>query len=332
MPSHADFSETVPDIIGRFGFWPHSAPEPVAGGSLNWNFGVDAEGERLFVRRYRDGVTIERVRAEHALTGWVAERGIPAPVPFKTDAGESVLAMAGGLWAVHPWVDGVVRERGSLTAAQAELLGAAHGATQAVLAEHPDSSNAALAMSWDKGESLEWLGRIIEAAEARTAEPWMLSGLHRQLSMLRDWEVLPPGGFGSLPAQLLHGDFHDHQVLWDGDEIVAIVDWELCGPNPRSWELIRSLAFSQFLGAPGMEAYLAGYRRFIHLSEAECRLGLRLWWQSRVVGLWAWAKYFLEGDERVAKFLPQVVTELEHVADEGWRAGIEERFVRAACG
>lgn len=332
MPTHADFAPFVADVIGRLGYWPYGEPEPVAGGTLNWNFGIETEGERLFVRRYRDDLPPARIRAEHALLRWVSERGIPSPTPYKTEGDETVLSIAGGNWSVFPWVEGEVRERGTLTAAQTNLLGTVHGATQAVLATHPESAGASLAMRWDKAESIGYLERILGAAEERGAAEALRAGVARQLALLREFDVRPPEDFAGLPAQLLHGDFHDHQVLWSGEEIVAVVDWEIFGPNPRVWELIRSLAFSQLLGAPGMEDYLHGHRRFVQLDEEECRLGLRLWWQSRVVGVWVWAAYFLQGNERVLKFIPEVIAELDRLSDETWKREVERRFVEAACG
>lgn len=332
MPTHADFAPFVADVIGRLGYWPYGEPEPVMGGTLNWNFGIETEGERLFVRRYRDDLPPSRIRTEHALVRWVSERGIPAPVPYKTETDETVLSIAGGNWSVFPWVEGEVKERGTLTAAQANLLGTVHGAIQAVLASHPDSAGASLAMRWDKAQSIGYLERILSVADQRGADITLRNGVARQLAMLRELDVRPPEDFAALPAQLLHGDFHDHQVLWSGEDIIAVVDWEIFGPNPRVWELVRSLAFSQLLGAPAMEDYLHGHRRFVQLSEEECRLGLQLWWQSRVVGAWVWGAYFLEGNERVLKFIPAVIAELDLLSDERWKSEVERRFVAAACG
>ena len=332
MATHADFADVIPDVIGRFGCWPYGQPRPVTGGTLNWNFEVESDGGRLFVRRYRDDLEPARIRKEHALVRWLSERGIPAPVPQKTEQDETLISMAGGNWAVFPWVDGVVKARGSLTPGEAELLGAVHGATQSVLADHPESGMAQLTMRWDKAESQGYLERIAGAAEQQGADPSMRAAIAKQRDLLDSLDVLPPEAFATLPSQLLHGDFHDHQVLWDETGVVAVVDWELWRSDPRVWELIRSLAFSQLLGEPGMDEYLSGYRRFVQLSEEECRLGMRLWWQSRVVGVWVWAAYFLQGNERVLKFIPDVIAELDHVADDAWKHGIEERFVRAACG
>lgn len=331
MPGHADFAGLVADVIGAFGYWPMGEPEAVAGGTLNLNFSIETDGGRKFVRRYRDDLPSERIRGEHALTRWLAERGVPVPLPAETPTDQTFIEMA-GRWSVFDWVEGEVAPRGSLSPGRARMLGMAHGRIQELLARHPLSDGATMEMRWDKRESLALLDQIRTAASNSGADTWMREALAKQQAMLDALEVAPPSAFASLPAQVLHGDFHDHQVIWDGDAIAAVVDWEIWHADPRVWELVRSLAFSQLLDSPLMEEYVAGYREHVQLSEAECRLGLKLWWQSRVVGVWVWSAYFLQGNARVAKFLPAIAMELERVADDAWRARIEERFVRAATG
>lgn len=332
MPTHADFAAIVPDVLGMYGLWPYGEPEPVPGGTLNWNFHVRTDGGEYFLRRCRDDLETPRIRGEHALVKWVAERGVPAPVPETAPERGTIAEIAGGRWALYPWVDGEVRPRGSLTSAQARTLGLAHGAIQAVLALHPDSRGASMTQRWDAAQSRVLLVRILDMARSQAEESWLVEGIETQLRLLDGWDVLPPEAFASLPAQVLHGDFHDQQVLWDGDDIAAVVDWEIWHTGARVWELVRSLSFSLLLDSPLLEDYLDGYRRFVTLSEAECRLGLQLWWQSRVVGCWAWQACFLEGNQRVRDFFPEMVRGLERVADPARRSAIEERFVRAACG
>lgn len=332
MPEHADFAGLIPDVIGRFGLWPQSEPEAVSVGTLNWNFSIDTDGGKYFVRRCRDDLETERIKGEHALLRWVDERGIPAPVPEETPDDLSLVHIAGGRWVVFPWIEGEVRARGSLSAAQAQTLGALHGFVQSVLATHPSSAGARATMTWDMGQSVALLAAVAAAAERSGAESWLREGISKQQRMLEEMDVLPPAAFDSLPVQLLHGDFHDGQVIWQGDAIAALVDWELWQLNPRAWELVRSLAFSRLLDTPMLEDYLAGYRHFVRLSEEECRLALRLWWQSRAVGVWAWAAHFLQGNERVKEFFPAQIAELDKIADFTWKSAIEERFVRAALG
>ena len=331
MPTHDDFVSVIPDVVGAFGYWPMGEPQAVTGGTLNWNFRVPTDGGDYFVRRYRDDLETQRIRGEHALVRWVAERGVPAPLPEAVED-RSLIEIGGGRWSIFPWIEGEVGGRGTLTPAQATTLGALHGYTQAVLATHPLSEDARMWLNWSKEQSLEMLRRVSRAARDQRAEPEIQGAIDRQFATLEQMDVLPPSAFASLPAQLIHGDFHDHQVLWDGDNIAALVDWEVWRTDSRIWELVRSLAFSQLLDSPRLEDYLAGYREHVRLSEEECRLGLRLWWQSRTVGLWAWQAYFLDGNTRVSRFFPALVAEHDKLANEGWRSGIEERFVKAAVG
>lgn len=320
------------EALPAWGIGSGAALSPVPGGTLNWNFRVETGAGRWFLRCYRDDLERERIEGEHALTAWVAARGVRAPAPIAAGPGSTLVEEAGWRFALFPWADGAAVPRGELSERQAHSLGAAHGHMQAVLAGHPLSEGARMAARWDGEQSLAALTRLIARASERREPAWIVEGLRKQRRMLEDLEVLPPEAFAALPAQLLHGDFHDQQALFEGDEVSAIVDWEIWHADPRAWELIRSLAFSRLLGTSLMEAYLAGYREWIRPAPAECELALRLWWQSRVVSVWAWWACLVEGNERVRPFFPAMVEELDRVADAGWRSAMADRFVRAAAG
>jgi homoserine kinase type II len=327
---HSAFAASIPDVLDQFGLRLEGEATPVPGGSLNWNYRVETDHGPRFLRRYRDDLEIARIRGEHGLVTWAAARGVPAVRPSGVRSGRTVAVVAGGRWALFPWVEGAPVERGHLSPEQARALGSVHGRIQAALAEHPLSEDAVMKLHWDRDESLALLGAVETAALKADAEEWILAGIRKQRAMLAALELAPPEAFAALPCQLLHGDFHDEQVLWDGDRVSAVVDWEIWHTDPRAWELVRSLAFSQLLESPLLEEYLAGYRQHVRLSEYECRLALKLWWQSRVVGLWVWAAYFIERNERVRKVFPSVIADLELVSDPARRAAIEERLLSAA--
>ena len=112
--------------------------------------------------------------------------------------------------------------------------------------------------------------------------------------------------------------------------MVAVVDWEIWHTDARAWELIRSLSFSKLLDSPRLEEYLAGYGEHVRLTEDELQLALTLWFQSRLVGLWAWWAYVMEGNERVARFFPAMLTEFDHISDMDWQESVRSRVVDAA--
>ena len=330
MADHESFHIEIPGVLRRFGLGPATSVTPVAGGSLNWNYCVTTPEGSWFLRRYRDNLPTARIAGEHELIAWAAARGVPTPVPVPSDEHRTIAEQRESRWAVFPWVSGAVQARGSLTRPQARALGEVHGRLQAVLAMHPSSQDALPEMRWDRERSAAHVRVLIDAAVRRGEEAWVVDGLRRQARLIEAWEVVPAGYFADLPCQLLHGDFHDQQVIWDGARVAAVVDWEVWHLDPRIWELIRALAFSRVLDSPLLVDYLAGYRMHVTLSERECRLGLRLWWQLRVLGLGAWSAYLLEDNERVREFLPGDVGDLEQARDSAWRASVEERFVAAA--
>lgn len=304
----------------------------VEGGTLNHNFDVSAGGRRFFLRCYRANLETERISGEHELVRWAAVHGVAAPVPVEAKDGASVVIDGEERWALFPWVEGEAGERGALSAARVASLGDAHGRLQATLATHPASAGARMRQRWDEAESLRLLDHLLRICDGRPGDADVRETIARQRELLAGWDVRPPEDFAALPCQMLHGDFHDQQVLFRGDEVAAIVDWEIWHEDPRAWELVRSLSFSRLLDSPMLEVYLGAYRQNVRLTEDEVQLALTLWFQSRVVGLWVWWAYLVEGNERLRPFFAETRAELEHVSDPRWTAAVRERFVRAACG
>ncbi len=328
--AHDDLAAGIPAALRAWDISSPSFVSPVPGGSLNWNFRVEAGEAVYFLRCHRPNLETERIEGEHTLVTWIAERRIPAPVPIPTLTGGTLVVIGDHRWALYPWLPGEPVERGTLTPAQARSLGAMHGRIQAALAAHPGSAGASIGMRWDKAQSLGLLAQLILKARDRKEPDWIAEVLETQRRMLDATDVLPPEAYASLPCQLLHGDFHDQQALFARDEVSAIVDWEIWHADPRAWELVRSLAFSKLLTSPRLDDYLAGYRQHVQLSEPEARMAMRLWFQSRVVGLWAWWAYLMEGNDRVAAFFPDMIAELDRIATPGWTESATDRLVRAA--
>jgi homoserine kinase type II len=329
-----DWEHLTPLAEGAVRHWLGKSPEAlvrVEGGTLNWNFRVVTGGRDFALRCHRDNLESERILGEHALLAWAAARGIAVPVAIPSRSGPTLVEADGHRWSFALWLPGAHVPRGILSSAQAWALGEMHGRIQTHLATHPDSLDAGLTLRWDIDESKRTLGRLIGVASERGEEPWIVEALARQRDLLGAMTPLTPEDITTLPRQLVHGDFHDQQVLFEGDEVWAVLDWEIWRTDPRAWELVRSLSFSKVMDSPRLEDYLRGYHEHIRLGEDEARLALRLWFQSRIAGTWAWSACFVEGNDRVRDFFPDMVAELDRITTPGWTEGIADRLVRAAC-
>ena len=323
--------DSVDEVLAAYALERRGLPERVAGGTLNYNYRVETNGGTVFVRRHRREPDVARVSGEHAVIEFAATHGIPVARPLMTSSGVTWFATPEGVWSVFPWIEGRTASRGQITAAEASVLGEMHGRIHAAFALHPGSADARFSMQWDKDRSLEVLARVAGLAAERQMEPVVQAAIAFQRELLGATHLESPAYFAGLPCQLTHGDYHDQQVLLARDGAAnAVVDWELCQVTARVWEVVRALSFSGLLHTPQLGDYLRGYGRHVRLTAEECRLGVELWWQSRVNGVWVWSAYFLEGNERVAGFFPAIVPELERLADPVGRAALATRLMHAA--
>ncbi len=306
------------------------------GGTLNGNYRVPTSDGPRFARCYRADLERERVEHKHAITRWVADRGAPAVAPLLTSGGESVQEIGGRLWALFPWVNSRGHARGKISPNEAAGIGRVHGQIQAILAQHPASAGASLKLlakrvAWDTTAALESVSELIERATDDGASSELLDGLVFQRDLLQSEPPREFAEFDWLPSQLLHGDFHDQQILLSDQETVAgVVDWEMTRPASRVWELVRSLQFSRVLETPLLEHYLRGYCEHVTLTEQECRAGIEFWWQNRLHGTWATAPTSSKATIEWWPSFPRQTDNLRAFADPAWRTAIADRFVAAA--
>lgn len=319
--------ETPAAVAAAFGYEPIDSPELVGSGTLNWNYRLETTDGPLFIRKHRAERTRDHLRAEHAFVAWVAERGIPAPLPQSHPDGETILEHEGSLWALYPWIDAAPPVRGAMTERQVWAAGEMHGRIHAVLDHHPARAVRVERLGYDTPASMALLEHLAAIAFQRGHEV-LIEAIQLQRSLLEVHGA--QRSYESLRQGQAHGDYHDQQLLYRGDAVAAVTDWELFGVRPLVSELIRSLVFSQIMEGPHMPAYVAGYREHIQLSESDCRLGMERWWQGRLHTSWVFSAYLLQGNERVAEFIPQTVRELKTIADPTASRELTERFVRAA--
>ena len=324
-------ASAIDAVLACYGLERRGAPVPVVNGTLNDNYRVETTAGPVFVRRYRSDRDRGHLDGEHEVIAFAAEHGIPVSAPLPASDGAIIVDLNASAWAVFPWIDGRTPARGSVTAVEAYALGEMHGRIHAAFARHPGSVGATFQMRWDKDETLRLLRKCSELARERDEPEDIQEALAFNHELLEGTPIEPPSYFDSLPCQLTHGDYHAEQVLFDADgTIAAVTDWELYQQTSRVWEVVRSLSFSQVLHTPAAERYLHGYREHATLSEDELRLGIQLWWQSRVNGGWVWYAYFIQGNQRVRQLFPSIAPELRMLADQDYREQLAARLVAAS--
>ena len=236
------------------------------GGSANLN--LLAEG-RWVVRVYRPFVGTTRLQVINRARRSLADGGIPVVQPIPNRAGELSTTFEDRQVEVEPFVasDGRMNSWERLEAGL-PVLGRIHSILQDSPSEAAWSSH--FANYIDASEAVAWTSKAtarIGAWDPTPAEVTLAeqaSGLARLVSAA-DVELQ-----ARIPAQLVHGDFWDNNVLFLGDELVLVADFDFIGVRPRIDDLALTLYYanSEFDGDRLSADRVARLRRLVDAYDS----------------------------------------------------------------
>jgi homoserine kinase type II len=223
----------VREILAMFGL-TYVAHQPIAVGTVNTNMKVEtAEGPRFL--RINEGKAVDDVAREAAIVGYVAARGVPTPAPIPTGEGDPFATWRGQLVSLFPWRAGRTLARPEVTPAHAGAAGAAlarlHLAGEAFADHRPGR--------YEPDEIERRLARVQEAASSDAALAGAVALLGPELALLKTERR------ADLPLGLIHGDLFVDNVLYEGETLVALLDFEQASWGRLAYDLaVTLLAFA----------------------------------------------------------------------------------------
>jgi homoserine kinase type II len=252
------------DLAAAFELGAVERSQPIAAGTINSNFELVAGGGRYFVR-VNEGKAEADVAWESRRVTARAAAGVATPPPLVATSGLPYAPIAGRKWAsVFPWRPGIHLAADAVTPAHADAFGAA-------LAELHVAGQA-LPTGWRRGSiydqehllaRFERCARVDDKALARA-----VAILREELAVARD-----AGPVRRAAAQgIIHGDLFRDNVLWDGDRISAILDFEQASGGSLVYDLavcINDWCWTIFPRFDLAAALVAGYSRVRPLSPAD---------------------------------------------------------------
>lgn len=215
------------EFLGRYGVEKYESFRGVDRGSVNSNFALEIGGQRTFLRVYEEQDEAGASR-EVDLLRWLAERGVPTPAPIAMKNGAYLGTLAGKPAALFPFVDGDMSCQRGLTAARMTLVGATLARLHAL---RPPTL-------WPTRFGAPQLHARLE----RIARDVTYGALAAPLAAALDraWAARDDAA----PRGLIHGDVFRDNVLWDGDRMTALLDFESASEGPFAYDLaVTTLAF-----------------------------------------------------------------------------------------
>lgn len=321
-------SEDAVEALRLFGFEAAGTPAHVASSVSNANFRVQSTEGTLFLRAHRRGRTYERVEREQAVIRWAAGAGLPVIPPATTPGGAPIVEFAGHLWSIYPWIEGRTLQRGSIAPEGARMLGRLLGRLHRVLAGYPrEGPGRNSELRWDREASLADLALVGERMRERGAKPQWKQAFEEHLAMVDSGETQESSRFEWLPVQPTHGDFHERNVMLDGDgNVLAVVDWERFCLQPPAFEVLRAISFMWLLEEPLLRPFLEGYAAEHRLAAGTVAPAVDAWWQSGVHNTWAWRDFYLAGNSATEQFFAENAALRRRFNDRAYREWLAGRI------
>ena len=220
----------------RYGLEDPALGVRLEGGYANDLFRLDAGGRAWVLRIERPPIDEESLAWEHAVLGQLCERLPEVCAPVTARNGTTWFAVRDRVAWLMPLVRGAPADPGRT--AHRDAAAAALGRIHAVGAElglAPRPRHEALPrMTWPPLEPVAPLADLAE--EIAAARAWAVDFVRRLAAERR-----PRVGF-------VHNDFFPGNVMIDGDELTAVLDWEESRLDWVSFDLANALGSFCFAG------------------------------------------------------------------------------------
>jgi homoserine kinase type II len=269
------------------------AHQAIAAGTINSNFAVETDEGRFFIR-VNEGKAEADVAWEARVVTMLSMDGVPTPRPLATADGRPFAALPSDptKWVtVFGWRPGRHLAAEQVTALHADRLGEAlarmHVVGRKLTEPAPPPSDERLAAVARLTRNWTLPNRAIELRPSIYDQAHLVTRFEQQIEPVRDpqldaakrvlrEEVAAAAAASAIRRAathgLIHGDLFRDNVLWDGDAVSALLDFEQASGGSLTYDLAVCINDWCWTGAPRLDlaaAMLAGYQRVRPLPPAD---------------------------------------------------------------
>ena len=209
-------------------------------GFVNDNWIVETTRRRYFLkRRHPDLRRPDLIRAQHGLIERLRQANFPAPTVVPTATGETFLVLGDEFYEIHEYIEGEPYDH--------DWPAHLEEAALTLGRYHVHIENFAPQALRNLGEL--YSPTILSTILTHLTEAWRLdrdrdlAQVARQLEAQAADLAIRFAGHGALPHLVIHGDYYAGNLLFDGDRIVGVVDYDKARWQPRVVELAEALIY-----------------------------------------------------------------------------------------
>jgi len=256
MPSEPVPAPPVPpeaiEALARWEVGVVTAMAPLPGGSSSspkWIVQSN-RGNLVLKCRAASASDPERIAFAQAFMQAVAARGVPVAMPIASRAGRGHERVAERAWELFPFIDG---ERWSRRPGQARSAGEALGHMHAAGLDLVWHGHVQAASSHGNLQVLEALRRVPRAVQRVEPEVDMVALANACETLAEAYTeasaTVEEVGYAQFDSQVVHGDFHPGNVIYAGDRVAAVIDFDAARLEPAVVDFANGLMqFACFRG------------------------------------------------------------------------------------
>jgi homoserine kinase type II len=254
--------------LAHFGLPAPTRAEPEPRGEANTGYHLWAGGQRWFLR-VNEAKAEADVRFEAEVQLFLHAARFPVPALHPAADGRPFAEVAGKPAMLFAYAAGEALAPAAVSSDHCRRLGEQLGRLHELAAGFGPGRPNPFGPAWVEA-------RLEEAAAA--AGPAREAELEEGLELLRD-EAVEAAALPGAPRGLVHGDLFVDNVLWIGDRVGALLDWEMSCVDPFAYDLgvaLNAWCYTDRWLPERARALLAGYRARRKV-EPETLAGLYRW-------------------------------------------------------
>ena len=288
--TYAAVEEELVRVLGYYALGELRAAQRTEHGFVNDNWIVDmGRGRHFLKRRHPDLRQPDLIRAQHGLIERLRQANFPAPTVVPTATGETFLVLGDEFYEIHEYIEGEPydHDRPAHLGEAALTLGRYHvhieGFAPQALCDLGELYSPTILSTILTHLTKAW--RLDRDSDPSTSSGHRLAQVARQLEAQAADLAARFAGHGALPHLVIHGDYYAGNLLFDGDRIVGVVDYDKARWQPRVVELaealiyfasprpghLKHLVYPGFLDWGPFARFLRSYARAAVLNENEMR-------------------------------------------------------------
>ena len=237
----------VETIQARYGLEPITQVSPLSGGEWKTLWRLDGAQRTYVASISHPTTTVESIAYEHRLLHYLHAQLPPVPAPLLANDGSSYFVDAGRLVCLLPLMPGTMADGAAVRLPAARFLAHFHR----VGVNYPDHAPRPGVPAWREWDWCAAGWPLIEAALSSTQATnsavgqrfWAAGGawatqiierrsqIREERSYFQQWLADLARGGRALTSGLVHDDYHDNNLLVEGEQVTALLDWDGCHPD-----------------------------------------------------------------------------------------------------